>query len=385
MPNTWTNVVPQLLAQGIMTMRQKAIMPRLVNRRFEVEAGQKGSVIDVPIPSAVAVSDVAPSNTPPAPGTSAPTKVQVTLDKWKQASFFLTDKEMLEVSAGTIPMQAAEAIKAICNQVDSDLLACYKDVYGIAGSAGVTPFASDLTGWTGGARKVLNKQLAPTEDRRVCVDEDAEANLLALAQFNSTQFNPQQGTPAEALANGQIANKLGAYWFLEQNLPTHTKGAATSGTIALDDSAARAIGTKTLHMDGFSTKPSYGDIFTIAGDTQTYTVKSATDLVGTDSDVTFEPGLKVAIPAADGNEVVTFVASHKVNLAFHRDALALASRPFADSDPMALGKFLSAVDEVTGLTLRLEVTRQHKQTVFTYDILYGVACPIPAWAARILG
>lgn len=79
-----------------------------------------------------------------------------------------------------------------------------------------------------------------------------------------------------------------------------------AGTPRLDDSAARPIGTTTLHMDGFTVKPADGDHFTITGDTQVYKVESATTLVGTDSDVTFAPGLKIAIPAVDGNEVVTF-------------------------------------------------------------------------------
>lgn len=79
-----------------------------------------------------------------------------------------------------------------------------------------------------------------------------------------------------------------------------------AGVPLLDAAIARPIGTTVLHMDGFTTKPANGDSFTIAGDTQVYEVVSATTLVGTDSDVTFRPGLKVAIPAVDGNEVVTF-------------------------------------------------------------------------------
>lgn len=79
-----------------------------------------------------------------------------------------------------------------------------------------------------------------------------------------------------------------------------------AGTPRLDDSIARAVGITVLHMDGFTTKPGEGDLFTIAGDAQVYEVVSSTTLVGTDSDVTFRPGLKIAIPAVDGNEVVTF-------------------------------------------------------------------------------
>lgn len=79
-----------------------------------------------------------------------------------------------------------------------------------------------------------------------------------------------------------------------------------AGSPLLDDSVSRPIGTAVLHMDGFTTKPGVGDEFTIAGDPQLYTVTGATNLVGTDSDVSFSPGLQVAIPAVDGNQVVTF-------------------------------------------------------------------------------
>lgn len=79
-----------------------------------------------------------------------------------------------------------------------------------------------------------------------------------------------------------------------------------AGTPLLDSSALRPIGTAVLHMDGFTTKPGAGDLFTIAGDSQVYKVISATNLVGTDSDVSFSPGLKSAIPAVDGNQAVTF-------------------------------------------------------------------------------
>jgi hypothetical protein len=88
---------------------------------------------------------------------------------------------------------------------------------------------------------------------------------------------------------------------LDYNFPLQA-----AGMPLLDAAIARPVGTTTLHMDGFTTKPGEGDLFTIAGDAQVYTVISSTALVGTDSDVTFAPGLRVAIPAADGNQVVTF-------------------------------------------------------------------------------
>ena len=68
MANTITNVLPKILARGLMALREQAIMPALVNGDYSTEAAMKGDTIDVPIPSALSVSDVAPSNTPRSSG-----------------------------------------------------------------------------------------------------------------------------------------------------------------------------------------------------------------------------------------------------------------------------------------------------------------------------
>lgn len=380
MSNTLSPLIPKLLAQGLVALREQSIMPRVVNRGYEALAGDKGSTVTIPISAAIEAQAVSPAATPPATADVAPGSVTLTLDQWYEAPFYLSDKDLLEVDRGVIPLQASEAVRSLANNVDRAILALYKQVYGYAGTAGTTPLATDVSEYLA-ARKVLTNQLAPMDPRFMIMGADMEANALGLRAFQDASFTGN----LDGIIAGQINNKLGARWLVDQHIPTHTKGAATAGTIALDDSAARPLGTKTLHMDGFSVKPSVGDVFTIAGDSQTYTVTASTALAGTDSDVSFEPGLKVALPAVDGGEVVTFKATHVVNLLLHRDAFAFASRPFAGSDPMGLGQFMSAVDPVSGLTLRLEVTREHKRTRFAYDILYGVAAPRPELATRLAG
>src|SRR5689334_19894748 len=127
--NTLTEVIPKLLAQGLLALRQMAIMPRYVNRGFETIAGEKGSSIDVPIPSAITAQAVTPSYVPPDDAGVVPTKISVLLDQWWEAPFFLSDKDMLEAMNGTIPMQASEAIKSIANKVDSLLIAKAESVF----------------------------------------------------------------------------------------------------------------------------------------------------------------------------------------------------------------------------------------------------------------
>jgi hypothetical protein len=129
-----------------------------------------------------------------------------------------------------------------------------------------------------------------------------------------------------------------------------------------------------------------GDIVAFAGDSQTYVVTAATGTVGGSSagDVAIEPGLQVA---TDGGEAVSLTAGHVVNLAFHRDAFAFANRPLAQStQDLGLGsRILSMTDPQTGISLRLEVSRQYKQVMWEFDLLWGVKLVRPELACRIAG
>ncbi len=377
--NTLTNIMPKILARGLMVLREQAIFPRLVNGDYSSEAAKKGSTIDVPIPSAVVASAVTPAEVPPAPGSSSPGVVQVPLDQWYKANFFLTDKEQAEIdrNAHFLPLQAGEAIRAIANTVNASLAAEYKGVFGFVGTSGTTPFASTVNGATD-ARKMLNRQLCPRDNRRAVVDYDAEANMLALAQFSDAE---KVGS-AQVKIEGEIGRKYGIDWNTDDAVPTHTAGTAAGATT---NNAGYAVGIKTVTLASAGTGTILvGDIFTLAGQTQTYVVTAGDADVSNGGTISFEPGLKVALAAS--TVAITLKATHVANLVFHRDAFAFANRPLADSD-MGLGgsKILSIQDPVTGIALRLEVSRQHKQTVWEFDLLWGVKLVRRELAVRLAG
>lgn len=373
--NTITNVVPTLLAQGLMALRGACIMPRLVNSDYDKEAKEQGDTIDVPIPSAITAQSVSASYVPPDDAGVVPTKVQVSLDQWYEAPFFLTDKEVLEIMNGFIPMQASEAVKSLARNVNAYILAKYTGIYGYAGVAGTTPFSSDTSEWAA-ARTVLNNQLCPIDDRRVVLDSDADGNAIQLRAFQDASFRGDK----EGITEGQIGRKLGADWFMDQQIPSHTAGTAAGATT---DNAGYALGIKTVTLASAGTGTILaGDVFTIAGDTQTYVVVTGDSDVSGGGTVVFEPGLKVVIAAAA--TAITLKATHVLNLGFHRDAFAFASRPLSDTD-FNLGNVKTVVDPVSKIALRLEVTRQHKRTRFSYDILYGAKLVRAELACRIAG
>ncbi len=384
MANTISEIMPKILARGLLALREQASMPRLVNGSYSNEAAEQGDTIDIPVPSVIAAKDVTPSAVYSSVTDSAPSKVQVKLDNWKQADFYLTDKEMTEIdrNAHFIPMQMSEAIRALANVVNEQIFQEYKGIYGFTGTPGVTPFASSVVDATN-ARKVLHGQRAPRDMRRGVLDYDAEANALALSPFSDAEKVGGNDVKIE----GEIGRKFGIDWYADDAVPTHTAGTISSPGGVVKTNAA--VGASTLVIAANSGAGTYqinaGDIFTLAGDTQTYVVNATVSAIGSAGTsgqaISIEPPLKVA---AASSTAMTVKGDHVVNLAFHRDAFAFANRPL-QSAGLAAENIMSMTDPQTGITLRLEVVRQNKRTVWQLDILWGAKLVRRELAARIAG
>jgi len=276
MANDLANILHKILARGLTVLREQAIMPRLVNASYEMEARERGDTIDVPVSTAVTVVDVSPSNTPPAPTDTTPGKVQIVLDNWKQTEgIFLTDKELVEIDANEhfLPLQMGEGIRSLANAINLTIHEEFLGIFGAVGTAGVTPFATTDTAIQ--ARKLLHQQLAPRESRRGVLDFDAEAAALGLSEF----ADAEKTLSSEVKIEGNLGRKYGLDWFTDDQVVTHT-----AGTILLDASTRTptvngtlSAGVKVMNVDeGAGTTlagtMTVGDIFTFASLSQTFVV-----------------------------------------------------------------------------------------------------------------
>lgn len=386
MANTFTPIIDQIFARGLMALRQNSIMPRLVNSNWGSEVAEQGASIDVPIPSAATVADVTPGPTPPAGTDSTPTVVTINLNRWRKSDMFVTDKEAREIAQGAVSLQLTEHLKAIANDVDTYVLGLYPEIYGFVGTPGTTPFASDLTDAIN-ARKVLADQLAPPDDRRIVLDPSAEANALGLSAIQDAS---RRRSGEDTLSNGQIGTVMGFDWFMDQNVQSHTNGTLSDGTghrALVNGSPTVGDSSQAFDATSLTGTVTAGSVFTVAGDTQTYTVTSAATAASNAITLSFTPSVQVAW--ADNAQMTLKGAAsevYPVNLAFHRDAFALAVRPLAPADGFTGGNEIrSAVDPVSGLALGLEVSREYARTKYSWSILYGAKLVRPELATRIAG
>ena len=380
--NTLTSILPKILARGLLHLRSRVLMTRLVNLDYSMEAKKKGSTIDVPVAATITSGAVAPAAYPAAPSNLTTSTVQISLSNWQKASFGLTDKELGQINAqdNFITLEMSAAFEALATDINDSIFSEYTGVYGYTGTAATTPFGAgvEVTSATL-ARKILNQQKCPRDNRRGVLDFDAEANALALTQFSDAE---KVGSDDVKISGG-IGRKFGIDWNADDGVPTHTAGTASGATT---DASGYAVGVKTITLASAGTGTILeGDIFTIADDDQTYVVATGDADVSGGGTIVFEPGLKVAITTAE--TAITLKATHVSNLVFHRDAFALAMRAPDDAlkEVFTPENSYTMQDPVSGLVMRLEVIRMYKQTMWELDVLWGAKLIRPEYACRIAG
>lgn len=387
MTNDISSLMPQIVGRGLLSLREKAIMPRLVNASLGAEAAQKGDHIKIPIASPAHVTDVNPSQHMPNPPDTIADYVSVPLDHWKKASFYLTDQEMEQIDASEnfLPLQMQEAINALAGAINETVLEAAAFSPNCVGSIFETPFApepdSDPQDYHGvraaiEARKILNAHHAPKMGRFGVLNYDAEANALGLPQFANLG---QSGSHSVAI-EGEVGRKFGIDWYSAADLPKSKRLPAAvypsrsynSGANYVQMNTGRELVHAGMHIYFGSNSEARYKITNIIRD-----VSANTDRVF------IEPDLANSINSSTRVHAVEHIT---YNFVMHRDAIALVMRPLQSSGMMqsSAGQMMSIADPQTGLSLRLEVIRQHKQTVWELDVLWGVALVRPEWCVKIL-
>lgn len=388
--NLFTNVVPQIFAKAVKDVaRKNSVMPRLVDRDLESDARSKGDTIDIALMDDATIITVAPAVYAATAVTVQPTKVQLPLDWWKEVPFTMEDKEMQEVVNGVLPGRATAAMEALVRAVDAKICTHYRDIADSGGVAGTTPFASTVTALID-ARTALNKELCPVDGRNVVLNADAEGLAVGLPQFYQANTRGDQ----EGILKGRIGEKFGAQWYLNQNIQDHVTGILIEATILVE--TAVAVGASEIMLRGTaggnwaSGTLAAGDIFHLDGDDAglNYAVVTAATVTGTLCTIPILPHARKTYATTIA---ATGIASHAANLYFHPSAFVWASRPLQMASALdSLGSiFSSTVDPISGLALRLEVRREHRQVRWAFDILGGSIAPFrersDQRAARILG
>lgn len=322
--NTLTNLIGDLYAGLDVVSRELVGMVPSVGRDSGAERAAVGQSVTYHIAPAANVSDITPAMQVPEPTDQTIGNGQIVITKARAANFGWTGEEERGVNAngpGALSIQAdqfAQGLRALTNEIESDL--CQNAIYASRawGTAGTTPFASDL-GDIAQVRKILDDNGAPPSERSLVMNTSAGAKLRTLGQL--TKAN-EAGTTM-TLRDGELLNVHNISLKESAGVINFVKGTAAGSTTNAAGYAAGAT-TITLASAGTGTIKA-GDVVTFNGDTNAYLVVSGDTDVSNGGSITIAaPGLRQAIAASA--TAITVVGNHACNIGFSRNAIHLVTR-----------------------------------------------------------
>lgn len=380
MANTLSNYDPIFYAQEALIALENALgMAARVHRGYEEERNTKelGQTISIPKPGTF-TAQAAPS----AAQDLGPSNVDITLDQWFEVKFALSDKELAYTGEKIIRDHIRPAAYALANKIDQDLAALYKYIpwyVDAAGSADITDVIN--------VHKVLFDNAVPMDDNlHMMVNGQQQAYLQALSAFNQQQTAGAEGL--ETLRRGTIGKKFNLEIFANQNVQSHTKG--TCDDTALQLVGAHSAGATSLALDavdgGVTGTLVAGDTLVIAGNTQRYAVTAVATAAGNAfATVAITPAL--VDDYADNAAVTVSLDNHTANLAFHKNAFALAMAPLPTMARELGARVETITDPITGLSIRARMfyIGDTSKVYVALDVLYGLKCLDPNLACRLRG
>jgi hypothetical protein len=355
-----------LARESLLWLIDKLVMAPLCYNNFENEVHQQGDTIKIRKPATYTANEfdaVNGSNVQDANQTST----TFTAAKHIESSVRIPDAEVTKHSVRSLMQEhLGPAAYAVARMLEGDIQATGAkavtnnlDILGATNTYLTPDLIVDL-------RKRLAVKNCPVDDSanmHLVMSYNDEGYLLKQEKFTSADYvGPEAG---RAIINASMGNRYG--FNLYQTNTVH-KTDVTDPTGAVDNAANYAIGATSIIVDGFSASLPEGTIITFAGHTTKYTVGANS----TSTLLNITPALTAAV---NDDEVITAL-EHYHDLAFHRNAIALAVRPLDDSISQIQGNTGSVIRTVSfgGYSLRLEIWREHRmaQTCFRLDTLYGV-------------
>lgn len=384
MANTLGVYNPLFYANEALILLYKALgMATRVHLGFDEErrAFRLGDTIMIRKPSTFTAQ-----NAPSSPQDMATETTSIVLSEWKEVKIKLTDKELAYTQERIINDHIEPAAYALADEIDLQLATLYADVpwqYALAAAPASTA-VSDITG----PRRVMFDNKVPLIPGRLhyMIDGGVEQGFLQLAAFSQWQGAADTGVSTQR--RGTLGQKYGFEIFANQNAPTHTTG--TASTTALLVNGAITKGATTIGLDAATVTGTLkkGDTFVIAGNTQRYAVTGdVTASANAFANVGISPPAVAAYAdntAATLSQQTAANTAHLQNIAFHRNAFALAFAPLSMMGNELGARIATVQDPITGLALRsrLYYEADISEVRVALDVLFGKKTLDPNLAVR---
>lgn len=325
-----------------------------------------GQSVRVPITNKAVAEDVVPSGSNPDPTSETVDYTDITINKWRRTKMTWTGDEQNGLGAMASPIMVAEyaqKMRTLVNEMEADganaLIAGALAKGNVIGTAGTTPFASDLKDLTLMYKKLVDNG-APTQQLDFVMNTTAGMNMRNLTQLQKVN----EAGDGSLLRQGVLGNLFNFDIRETAGFPTHTKG---TGAGYLVNGEAKK-GSYVVYMDTGSGTFKAGDIVTFGSDTEhKYVVAEDVVSGGTVLKLTSELVANVA-----DNDAITIGDSYTASAGFSRGSLILANRlPFVpQGGDNAIDRTI-ITDPVSGISFEVALWGGQYQNTLTFSTCWG--------------
>ena len=379
--NTITGLVPDIYEALDIVSRELTGMIPSVTMNASANEAAVGQNIRVDVEPAGNVSDITPGMVTPDPTgqTSAFTDIIITKSRAAEFGFNGEDQKGLASGAGYQNVRAAkiaQAIRAVTNEVETDLCGLQSTFSRAFGTAGTTPFgtANDYTD-ASNVLKILKDNGAPLQDNQLVINTTAGVNLLG------KQANVSDAGSDSILRQGVLLDINGMP--IRESAQVEAPVVGTSANAVT--TAGHAVGATSIALKASGTGTILaGDVISFAGDINKYVVVTGTGAVSGATIVIAAPGLRQALPV--GDKAITISAQSDRNMAFNRSALVLASRaPARPSEGDTAADVIVITDPRSGLSMEFAMYKGYRKVRYEVGLAWGVKNIKPEHTALLLG
>ena len=213
---THTLLTPDIIAkEALMLLKNNLVMGNLVHRAYESEfSGGQGSSIRVRKPVKFKVSTGRTRVT----STITEQYITLTVATQKHVSWAFSSVDLTLTIEQYKERYLNNAVAALANEVDADILDLYKDVFNsVNESSGFIDPESFIV--LGKAGQKLDEEAAPQEQRAIVLNPGANWSLA-----NAMKNMYVQKVSAPALTKGYLTTIGGFQIHMDQNIKAHTAG-----------------------------------------------------------------------------------------------------------------------------------------------------------------
>ena len=380
--NTITGLVPEIYEALDIVSRELTGMIPSATMNASANTAQVGQAIRVDVEPAGNVGNITPAMVVPDPTgqTSGFTDITITKSRAAEFGFNGEDQKGLNTGAGYGSVRAnkiAQAIRAVTNEVETDLCGLQSTFSRAHGAAGTTPFgtANDYTD-ASNALRILKDNGAPLQDNQLVINTAAGVNLLG------KQASVADAGSDSILRQGVLLDINGMP--IRESAQVNTVAAVGTSANAVT-TAGHAVGSTSIVLKAAGTGTILaGDVITFAGDTNKYVVTTGAGAVSGATIVLAAPGLQQALPV--GDKAITIVAASARNMAFNRSAIVLAARaPARPQEGDMASDVIVITDPRSGLSMEFSMYKGYRKVRYEVGLAWGVKNIKPEHTALLLG